>query len=170
MQSQLKNILITSHKEGMIAFLKSCPEYFNEALDLAISDDQPFAWRSAFLISSCMKENDERVKNYVKPILACLKTKSDGHQRDLLRVLYKMKLSDRNEGTLFDVCIRLWEQIGKAPSVRMMAFKFIIKIVKQHPELLNEISALMQDHYLQSLSPGIKNSVNRMMQEFVEQE
>ncbi len=156
MQSQLKNILITSHKEGMIAFLKSCPEYFNEALDLAISDDQPFAWRSAFLISSCMKENDERVKNYVKPILACLKTKSDGHQRDLLRVLYKMKLSDRNEGTLFDVCIRLWEQIGKAPSVRMMAFKFIIKIVKQHPELLNEISALMQD-ITSVFSPGIKN-------------
>jgi len=71
---------------------------------------------------------------------------------------------------LFDVCIRLWEQIGKAPSDRMMAFKFIIKTVKQLPELLNEISALMQDHYLESLSPGIKNSVNRMMLELVELE
>jgi len=52
----------------------------------------------------------------------------------------------------------------------MMVFKFNIKTVKQHPELLNEISALMQDHYLELLSPGIKNSVNRMMQEFVELE
>ncbi len=43
MQSKLKNILISSHQEGMIAFLMAHPEYFNEALDLAISDDQPFA-------------------------------------------------------------------------------------------------------------------------------
>ncbi len=168
MPSQLKNILISSHKEGMIALLKSRPEYFNEALDLAISDDQPFAWRSAFLISSCMNDNDVRVKKYIKPILACLQTKSDGHQRDLLRILYRMKLGDKDEGTVFDICIKLWEQIGKAPSVRMIAFKFIIKIAKQYPELLNEISVLMQDHYLESLSPGIKCSARRMIDEISE--
>lgn len=169
MQSQLKNILISSHKEGMIAFLKSNPEYFNEALDLAISDDQPFAWRSAFLLGSCMKDNDIRVKKYLRSIITCLPLKSDGHQRDLLRVLYRMKLTDKNEGLVFDACIRLWEQIGKAPSVRVMAFKFIIKIAKQHPELLNEISVLMQDHYLESLSPGIKCSVRKMIDEISEQ-
>jgi hypothetical protein len=169
MQSQLKNILISSHKEGMIAFLKSNPEYFNEALDLAISDDQPFAWRSSFLLSSCMKDNDIRVKKYLSSIINCLPSKSDGHQRDLLRILYRMKLTDKNEGLVFDTCIRLWEQIGKAPSVRVMAFKFIIKIAIQHPELLNEISVLMQDHYLESLSPGIKFSVRKMIDEISEQ-
>lgn len=167
MESQLKTRLISSYKEEMVAFLKSQPKHFNEAIELAISDDQPFAWRSAFYLSSCMENNDARVKKYIKPILACIKSKKDGHQRELLKILYRMKLNDKSEGMVFDICIRLWEQIGKDPSVRITALKFIFKIAKQHPELLNEITPLMQDHYLELLSPGVKNSVKRMIKEIV---
>lgn len=165
MQSQLRSKLISSYKEEMVAFLKSQPEYFNEAINLAISDDQPFAWRSAFYLGSCMEDNDARVKKYIKPILACIKNKNDGHQRELLKILYRIKLSDKQEGMVFDICIRLWEQISKDPSVRMTALKFILKIAKPHPELLNEIKPLVQDHYLELLSPGVKKSINRMIQD-----
>lgn len=165
MQSQLKSKLLSSYKEEMVAFLKSQPEYFKEAIELAISDDQPFAWRSAFYLSSSMEDNDARVKKYIKPILACIKNKNDGHQRELLKILYRMKLSDREEGMVFDVCIRLWEQISKDPSVRMTSLKFILKIAKLHPELLNEIKPLVQDHYLELLSPGVKKSINRMIKD-----
>ena len=170
MTSQLKSKLISSYKEEMVAFLKSQPERFTEAIELAISDDQPFAWRSAFLLSSCIEDNDTRVKKYIKPILACIKSKKDGHQRELLKILYKMQLTDKSEGIVFDICIRLWEQISKDPSVRITALKFIFKIAKQHPELLNEITPLMQDHYLELLSHGVKRSVNRMIKELIEQE
>ena len=78
MTSQLKSKLISSYKEEMVAFLKSQPEYFNEAIKSAISADQPFAWRSAFYLSSCMEDNDVRVKKFIKPILACIKSKNDG--------------------------------------------------------------------------------------------
>lgn len=162
MESKLKSKLISSYKEEMGAFLKSQQEYFNEALELSISDDQPFAWRSAFLLSSCMEDNDARVKKYIKPILARIKSKNDGHQRELLKILYRMKLSDKEEGIVFDICIRLWEQISKDPSLRMTAIKFILKIAKEHRELLNEIAPLMQDHYLELLSPGVKKSIRKM--------
>ena len=170
MTSQLKSKLISSYKEEMVAFLLSQPEHFNEAIELAISDDQPFAWRSAFLLSSCMEDNDTRVKKYIQPILTCIKSKNDGHQRELLKILYKMQLTDKSEGIVFDICIRLWEQISKDPSVRITALKFIFKIAKQHPELLNEITPLMQNHYLELLSPGAKRSVNRMIKEIIVQE
>lgn len=167
MESQLKSKLLSSYKEEMVAFLKSQPKHFNEAIELAISDDQPFAWRSAFYLSSCMGNNDARVKKYIKPILACIKSKNDGHQRELLKILYRMKLNDKSEGMVFDICIRLWEQISKDPSVRITALKFIIKIAQQHPELLNEITPLMQDQYLELLSPGVKKSVKRMIKEII---
>jgi hypothetical protein len=170
MDSQLKSKLLSSYKEEMVAFLKSHPEHFNEAIELAISDDQPFAWRSAFLLSSCMEENDVRVKKYIKPILTSIRSKKDGHQRELLKILYRMQLTDKSEGIVFDICIRLWEQISKDASVRMTALKFIIKIANMHPELLNEITVLMQDHYLEQLSPGVKESVKRMISEIIEQE
>ncbi|PKL87698.1 MAG: hypothetical protein CVV23_13845, partial [Ignavibacteriae bacterium HGW-Ignavibacteriae-2] len=61
MESELENILITSYKDQMILFLKSNPQYFDEAIKLAISDNQPFAWRSAWLLWSCMEDNDQRI-------------------------------------------------------------------------------------------------------------
>jgi hypothetical protein len=117
-----------------------------------------------------MEDNDKRIKKYIKPILTSIKSKKDGHQRELLKILYRMELTDKGEGIIFDICIRLWEQISKDPSVRITALKFIIKIAKEHPELLNEIKVLMQDHYLNPLSPGVKKAVKRMMNEIIEKE
>jgi len=170
MQSPLEKILISSYKEEMITFLKTHPEYFDEAIRLAISDNQPFAWRSAFILFDCIDENDKRVKKQINAILNCIKDKKDGHQRELLKILYKMKLNKQQEGIVFDICIRLWEQIGKDPSVRMTALKFIIKTANKYPELLEEISFLLQEQYLVTLSPGVKNSIRKMINEVIKQD
>ena len=113
MESKLEEKLISSYKDEMISFLKSHPEYFNEAIELAISDKQPFSWRAAFLLCSCMEENDKRIQKYIKSIVNSIKDKKDGHQRELLKVLYKMEIDEKFEGRIFDICMRLWEQISK---------------------------------------------------------
>ena len=170
MQTPLEKILVSSYKEGMIAFLKTHPEYFEEAIQLAISDNQPFAWRSAFVLFDCMDKNDKRIKKHINTILSCIKDKKDGHQRELLKILYKMNLSEKQEGIVFDICIRLWEQIGKEPSVRMTALKFIIKIASKYPELLEEIKFLLNEEYLTTLSPGVKHSIRKMIKGLVHQD
>ena len=78
-----------------------------------------------------------------------------------------MEISEKYEGEIFDICMNLWEQISKNPSVRMTAFKFILKISKKHPELLEEISFLTQEQYLESLSPGVKRSIEKMMEKVI---
>ena len=45
----------------------------------------------------------------------------------------------------------------------MTAFKFSIKLVKKHPELSKEITFLLQERYLETLSPGVKKSISKMM-------
>lgn len=165
MKSVLESKLINSYKKEMISFLKSHPEHFDEAIKLAISDDQPYSWRSAWLLWSCMEENDKRIQKHIKSIVNSIKTKKDGHQRELLKILYQMEIKEKYEGVLFDICITIWEQIGKVPSVRYTALKFIIKIAKNHPDLLDEIEFLAQDHYWKSLSPGVKRSIEKMMKE-----
>jgi len=165
MESVLESKLINSYKEEMITFLKSHPEHFDEAIKLAISDKQPFSWRSAWLLWSCMEENDKRIQKHIKAIIDSITTKKDGHQRELLKILYRIEIKEKYEGKIFDICITIWEQIDKVPSVRITALKFVIKIAKKHPELSDEIVFLTQDHYLKSLSPGVKRSVERMMKE-----
>ena len=165
METVLENKLMTLYKDEMISFLKSHPEYFDEAIQLAISDKQPYSWRSAFLVWGVIEKNDKRVQKHIESIVNCIKEKEDGHQRELLKILYKMKIDEKYEGQIFDVCMNLWEQISKEPSVRMTALKFIIKIAKEHPELLEEIDFLTQDQYLESLFPGVKRSIEKMMKE-----
>ncbi len=163
MKSILKQKLISSYKKEMISFLKSNPEYFNEAIELAILDDQPFSWRAAYVLWGCMDENDIRIQKHIKSIVDSIKDKKDGHQRELLKILYRMEIKEKFEGQIFDICMNLWKQIEKSPSVRMTAIKHIFKIAKKHLELFNEIKFLMSDQYLDPLSPGVKHSIGIMM-------
>jgi len=165
LESELENKLLSSYKDEMISFMENHPEYFDEAVELALADKQPYSWRSAGLLWGCMEKNDKRIKKYVKRIVETLETKDDGHQRELLKILLQMELNEEHEGKLFNLCMNIWEQIDKAPAVRVNAFKFIVKIAKKHPELFQEITFLTQDHYLESLSPGAKHSVKKMMKQ-----
>jgi hypothetical protein len=150
----------------MISFINAHPEYFEEAIELAVSDKQPYSWRAAYVLWSVIKENDKRIQRHIKKIVEAVKNKDDGHQRELIKILLMMELDEKYESVLFDFCMDVWEQISKAPSVRVNALKMIIKIADKHPELRQEISFLTQDHYLDFLSPGAKHSIKILMKEF----
>jgi hypothetical protein len=166
METALEKTLTSFYKEGMISYMDAHPEDFEEAIKLAVSDKQPYSWRAAWLLWSCVVDNDLRVRAHIKNIINSITTKQDGHQRELLKILLKMELDEESEGFLFDVCATIWEKINKRPSVRFTAFLVILKIAKKYPDLYVEINALTQDQYLDTLSPGIKNSLSKMMKEF----
>jgi len=165
METALEHVLMSMYKEGMIDFINKHPEAFDEAVRLALTNKQPYAWRAAWLLWSCMCENDKRIAPYVTDIVNALNGKNDGHQRELLKILYLMDIDDTHEGFLFDLCVGIWEKINKQPSVRINALKIVIKIAQKHLELYNEISFLTQSHYVETLSPGVKNAVERLIAE-----
>jgi hypothetical protein len=165
METALEKTLTSCYKNEMISFMKSHPEAFDEAIQLAITDNQPYSWRAAWLLWSCIEENDKRIQKHINKIVNAVKSKSDSHQRELLKILLMMELNEKYEGVLFDLCMNIWEQISKAPAVRVNALKLIIKIANKHPELKKEISFLAQDHYLKSLSFGARHSVSKLMNE-----
>jgi len=165
MKTALEHILISSHKDEMISFMATHPEYFEEAIELAISNKQPYSWRAAWLLWSCMKKNDQRIQRYIERIIKVLTSKSEDHQRGLLKILQKMKLSEEYEGLLFNLCVTVWEKIDNKPSVRFNAFKMIIKIIQRHPDLINEIILLTQNQYMDSLSSAAQKSIYKIVKE-----
>ena len=162
----LEHILTSSYKADMISYMAAHPEDFDEAIKLSISNKQPYSWRAAWLLWSCMEENDKRIEGYINNIINTITAKNDDHQRELLKILLQMDLNEKYEGFLFDVCVTIWEKINKKPSVRFAAFKFIIKIAKKHPDLSKEITFLTQNQYLDLLSPAAKKSISKMTKEF----
>ena len=163
METALEHILISSYKADMISYIATHPEDFEEAIKLALSNNQPYSWRAASLLWSCMEENDRRIKGYIKNIINVITDKDDDHQRELLKILLQMELNEEYESYLFDLCISIWEKINKKPSVRFNAFKMIVKIVKKYPELSGEIVFLTQNQYTDPLSPAAKKSIFKMI-------
>lgn len=152
----------------MISYLHHHSEAFGEAFSLAISNNQPFAWRSAWLLWSCLETNDTRIINHIDVILDNLDGKGDGHQRELIKILEKMELNKEQEGKLLNICFQLWENINKKPSIRYTAFRNILKITKKYPELASEIEFFTQSPFLVTLSPGVRHSIKRMIKDFNE--
>lgn len=160
----LEICLTHNYKDGMVAFLKAHPECWEEAIELAITNKQPYSWRAAWLLWSCLEKNDTRIQPHIQSLIEGLKDKKDGHQRELLKILFVMELSEEQESNLLDYCIRLWKDSQKTPSVRYTTFRFIHKIASKYPELRNEIKLYAEKKYVETLSPGVRKSINKLIQ------
>jgi hypothetical protein len=158
---------MNSRKAEMIAYMDAHPEVYEEAIELAVSDKQPYSRRAAWLLWSCMEENDLRIRGHIKSIMNTIAKKNDDHQRELFKILLKMELDRDYEGFLFNICTSVWEKIHKKPSVRHTAFKVMVKIAKKHADLSQEIVFLTQEQYLDSLSPAARKSISKMINEVV---
>jgi len=156
---EIADILTKYYKDEMVSIFSDRPELLNELLELALGNEARYSWRAAWLLNSCIQPHDERIQKCISKIMHVLPGKKDGHQRELLNMLMKLKIDEDTEGELFDLCISLWEQIHKSPSVRYTAFRIILSIIQKYPEMAQEISFLMQPQYLETLSPGIKRAV-----------
>jgi len=162
MQSDLRTILLKRRKAEMVQFYKNHPECFEEAIEMALSNDEPFCWRAAWMIGGDLNKNNSRIAPYTSRIIELLPSFEDGHQRELLKILLQVQLTEEQESLLFDLSVNLWQQVRKKPSVRHFAFKGMIQIAKKYPELTNEILVLSQPHYINPLSPGIRAAVIKM--------
>lgn len=163
MNTSLKDLLSGPlQKVPMVALLKSDASVFEQAIVLACEPDEKTAWRAAWVLYHAMSEKDIRLQSHLAQLIHSLQGKRDGHQRELLKIIEKLDCDEDHEGELFDVCMSIWEQVSKSPSVRITAFRLICRIVAKYPDLKQEMNFIAQDHYIESLSPGIKASVERM--------
>ncbi|MFY0652667.1 MAG: hypothetical protein JXQ96_11565 [Cyclobacteriaceae bacterium] len=150
-------------KEEMMEKVRRSPENLKETIRIVTSSQEPQCWRAAWILGHSFRKEKFMLDDYVDELIAAIEGKNDGHQRELVRLLSTMKLNDDQEGRLFDICMTLWESMKKAPAVRIFAFRFIAKVVKKYPELKEEITFLTQEHYLETLSPGIRKGVEKTM-------
>ena len=164
MLSPLEECLTHNYKDGMVAFLKAHPACWEEAIELAITNKQPYSWRAAWLLWSSLEKNDKRIQPHIQSLIDGLKNKKDGHLRELLKILILMELTEDQESKLLDFCIQLWKDIHKTPSVRYTAFRFMYLIAAKYPELINEIKFYTEKKYVQTLSPGVRKSINKLIQ------
>ena len=163
--SGLRHILIHSYKDGMIAFMHDHPDTFGELVELAVAEEGKLSWRAVWLLWSCMEPNDPRIRPYVSRLLELLPGGNESYQRDALMVLQRMERTEEQDGILYDICTRIWMKVNSIPSVRYNAFRCMVSIANKFPELADETIGLAEPKYLNTLSPGVRQSVARILKE-----
>ncbi len=155
----MKEILNTRFNQTeWLKHLNDNPALFEEAMEIALSDLKPQAWRAAWLITKLDDFQPSKINRYVNTIVKILPFREEGHQRTLLKLIEGVSLTETQESKLFDHCLTIYENIGKQGSVRITAFSTLIKIANNYPELKGELRHLTEEHYTESFSPGIKHS------------
>ena len=152
---------IRIEKDKLVSLLKSNHNYYYEAIEIALSNKQPMSWRAMWIVQNATQKLDNRPFSYISKIINNIPKNIDSLQRESLKLLDKLVLNDEQEGKLFDICMTLWENLQKTPAVRFMAYKFIKKTAIKYPELQSEIEFILEDRYLEGLSPGIKTIISR---------
>ncbi len=164
MKSPLENALSGRiKKEKMSAFLSEHPEIFDEAISLSLSDNKPLAWRAAWAIGGTFPENRDQLSPYIDDILEKLPFLEDGHQREFIKLLIQCNLTEDQQGFLFDSCVTIWEQVRKKPSVRYFAFQVMVSFTEKYPELTHEVLSLTQPQHINTLSPGVRKGVLKLI-------
>ena len=153
----------------MVEFMNNHPESFDQAIELALENEENFSWRATWLVAGVMEKDDQRVRPFIQKIIEVLPDRDDGHQRELLKILLKMELDEDFESLLFDISVTLWEQVRKQSSVRYYAFQGMMKVVEKYPELKNEVLSLAQPHFVNTLSPGVRKGVLKSINELTSQ-
>ena len=162
---ELIKLLDRQHaKDDVVAFLNKDNKNFKQAIALAQSTEQPYAWRAAWMLCHASKKQDKRILPYLLDIIKAIPNKKDGQQRELLKVVMKMEpLQEDTEGYFFDVCTELWEDVNKQPAVRYYAGCYMLTMAAKYPDIKNELEVLFGEYYTQSLSPSIKRIFERKL-------
>ncbi len=161
MNTPLEDILVNAYAREMEAYLKDHPEDFPEAIDLAVAERERYSWRAAWLLGNCMEKDDKRVRSSLDRLIAAMPGKPDGHWRELMKIVSKMRLNDEQEGRVFDMAMQQWLDPDKQSSVRWKAFQFMAAMVETYPELAAEVKLVLRPDLIEPLSPGVRRSVSR---------
>ncbi|MEE4178429.1 MAG: hypothetical protein V2I46_13065 [Bacteroides sp.] len=165
-ETELQKFLVNHYKANILHYMDEHPGAFEEAIRLALGPESPYAWRASWILWSCMETNDARIRPLVGDLIRNLTQVKENRQREWLIILQKMEIDEQYEGVLYDACVGIWEQVNKKPGVRLHAFRMMAKLADKYPELAKEMAFLSQEHYLESLSGGVRSIVTRMANRF----
>ncbi len=150
----------------IVKFLHQENRYFQMFVDYSITNNIN-AWRCSWIIFHYLCEYGiDEIQEYSNQYVNSISNiKKDGQIRENLKILSKLNLDENQIGELYDFCLELLWNNKLQPSVRVVAFRFMLKVANQYPELRNEIfqvAAQIKDH----LSEGIKRSVENEIKKY----
>jgi len=139
--------------------LKNNPELIEKFVS-HITAETKDAWRASWVLAHYTGKYSYDLNKYSDEIVNAAKIiKVDGHLRETLKIIINLDLNEEQTSEIFDLCFSILEDNRRQPSVRSIAFQYLMKVAENYPELENEILIIFEN-IKDYLSNGIRHSMS----------
>ena len=149
---------------SIIHFIGTDVSFVKDLIDYSKSGNRSIEMRASWCLS-CMAETKTIALSpfYSEFYDILIHTNSDSVLRNILKVMKFIKIPEKSEGNMLDLCFTLAHNKTKAIAVRSFAIHIAINLSKKYPELKNELKLLA--HELNDTnSPAIKSVLRKISQ------
>ena len=81
----------------------------------------------------------------------------------LLRIIAGLDLDKDELGMLYDCCLNIWTDVHTSSGTRSLAMDQMMRVASELPEFNGELKAVSGAEFLESLSSGIRRSLEKKL-------
>lgn len=131
----------------------------NELLILALDNNQLISNRAMWVLNHCNDLEFDRIKPFYVKLINHLKNKNlhSGVIRSILRMFQSYPVPKKLEAFILDKCFEYLKNPSESIAVRAFAMTVALNISKPYPELLNELSIVLNHLSATEQSAGLIN-------------
>lgn len=147
----LQSELLREHNKAqtlrIVAHVGDNKEHLKKLMELFLGNDYRITQRAAWPLSYIGIAHPQLIKPYQGTLLKMLKKEGahDAVKRNILRLWVESMPPENYWGELFDVCYRLARRKDEAIAVRVFAMHVMANIAMVFPELIPEVTDLVEE-------------------------
>lgn len=148
----IREALRTEHSKrqtmAIVEYVGSDAERFRELMDIFLGREYLMTQRAAWAVNYCAELHPELVAPYLTRLIAQLE-RDDVHnavRRNVARLLQFVEIPSRLRGRVFDACYNLVDDAEQPVAVRVFAITVAARIAANKPDLLDELSLVVEKH------------------------
>lgn len=139
--------------------------HFNSLLDLALHEQDPLAWRAAWVLDGSDEKKPGMARKHLSGIIEALPgLESTGTLRSLLRMLVRYDIPEKYQGLLIDLCFSYLVSELYPVAVKAHAMQIIYQHVLLYPELKHELTTVLRDQ-AENNSVGFRSRGTRLIKQ-----
>ncbi|MCX6297276.1 MAG: hypothetical protein NTX97_14695 [Bacteroidetes bacterium] len=122
------------------------PLEFRKIIKIIYNEKPPLPQRAAWLLVAVNNKYPELLKEYIPKFISDINSFNlDALKRNMSRVIASHKIPKKLQGKLVTICFDLILSNEETVAVKVNAMQCIANIAKEHPELINELKAAIED-------------------------
>lgn len=138
-----------------------------ELFNLALEKDHLLSSRAMWVLAHCSDLDYDRIKPFHVKLVSNLKNENlhNGVIRNTLRLFQKQAIPKIHESFMLDKCFQYIKNPSEAIAVRSFSMNVVFNISKPYPELLHELSIILQHLNITEESAGIRSKVKNTLKD-----